>query len=79
MIQHIAREVVPGQTAKTAEFYGELGFRQVPTPATMNPDVVWMQLTSATLRATSSRSWPGLRTPPRRRENNRVDAVSTTS
>ncbi len=44
MIQHVTREVLPRQTPETADFYGELGFRQVPTPATLDPDVVWMQL-----------------------------------
>ena len=44
MIQHVTREVLPRQAAETVKFYGELGFRQVPTPATLDPGIVWMQL-----------------------------------
>jgi catechol 2,3-dioxygenase-like lactoylglutathione lyase family enzyme len=44
MIQHVTREVLPRQTAETVDFYGQLGFQQVPTPATLDPDIVWMQL-----------------------------------
>ena len=43
MIQHVAREITPAKLESCADFYGLLGFAQVPVPEGIAGRALWLE------------------------------------